>query len=130
MRNKNIHQILTYLIVLIWLINGLFCKVLNWVPRHQEIVGKILNLQHEQARLITLLIGISEVIMAVWVLSKFQQRLNAIIQMSIIATMNILEFVLVPDLLLWGRLNSLFAFLLILIIYYNEFNLKHTKSYV
>ncbi len=38
--------------------------------------------------------------------------------------MNIIEFICVPDLLLWGRLNLLFAMLFIWIIYYHEFILK------
>ncbi len=41
--------------------------------------------------------------------------------MLIVATMNGLEFSLVPDLLLWGRFNLVFALLFIGMIYYNEF---------
>jgi hypothetical protein len=63
--------------------------------------------------------------MAVWILSGTRRRLNAITQMIIIATMNTLEFILVPDLLLWGRFNALFAFLFILLIFYNEFYRKN-----
>lgn len=102
--------------------NGLFCKVLNLVPRHQEIVATILGQEH--ARLLTVAIGISEILMAVWILSGIKSRLNAIVQMGVIAVMNTLEFVLVPGLLLWGRFNALFALLLICVIYYNEFHLK------
>jgi hypothetical protein len=32
-------------------------------------------------------------------------------QIAVIAVMNTLEFLLVPDLLLWGKFNSLFALL-------------------
>ena len=38
--------------------------------------------------------------------------------------MNIVEFILVPDLLLWGKANAIFAFILILIVFYNEFYLN------
>lgn len=117
------NKILTYLIIAIWISNGLFCKVLNLVPRHQEIVAKILSLNNYHSRIITILIGISEIIMAIWVLSRFKTKLNAIVQIIIIATMNTLEFFLAPDLLLWGKLNSLFAFLFIVLIYFNEFYL-------
>jgi len=103
----------------VWIINGLFCKVLNLVPRHERIVARILG--EDYARPLTLLIGLSEVGMAVWIFSGFRRRLNAVLQMPVVAVMNILEFILVPDLLLWGKLNSLFAFLFILIIYFNEF---------
>ena len=113
------HQLLTSIIALIWLVNGLVCKVMNLVPRHQEIVARLLGNNH--ARLLTLLIGISEILMAIWILSGIRPRLNAIMQVLIIATMNTLEFIFVPDLLLWGKANACFAFLLILFICYNEF---------
>ncbi len=40
---SRLHQLLTYAIASVWLVNGLFCKVLNWVPRHQFIVARILG---------------------------------------------------------------------------------------
>ncbi len=129
MNNKTLHTVLSYFIALVWLINGLYCKVLHFVPRHQQIVASILNKEH--ARTITILIGLSEIVMAIWTLSRFKSRLNAIFQIIIIVAMNILEFILVPDLLLWGKFNLVFALLFIAMIYYNAFilntNLKHTK---
>ena len=104
------------------LLTPLICEVLNLVPRHQEIVAVILGQEH--ATILTKAIGFSEIAMAVWILSGKWPRLNAISQMVIIGTMNILEFILVPHLLLWGRLNLLFAVLLIVVIYYNEFHLR------
>jgi hypothetical protein len=122
MTKKPLHQILTFLIAAIWLVNGLICKVLNLVPRHQEIVARIMG--EEYARPLTVLIGTSEIVMAVWIISGRYARLNAITQMVVIAVMNTLEFILVPDLLLWGRFNAVFAFLLIALIYFNEFRLR------
>jgi len=118
------HKLLNYFIATVWIANGLFCKVLNLVPRHEEIVGRILNLDRPSANLITILIGFSEIGMAIWILSGLWTRLNVATQILVIATMNILEFVLVPDLLMWGKANSIFAFLFILLIYYNEFHLN------
>ena len=110
---------LTYLIVAVWLVNGFFCKVLNLVPRHQQIVAVILG--DEFSRVLTVLIGLSEVAMALWIVSRFKSRLNAVMQMGIVAAMNVLEFIVAPDLLLWGRMNAVFALLFILLVYYNEF---------
>jgi hypothetical protein len=126
MTNKAIHKFLTYCIATVWIANGLFCKVLNLVPRHQQIVGRILGIEYSQ--LLTIAIGCSEIFMAVWILSKIKTRLNAIAQIVIVATMNTLEFILVPDLLLWGKLNSLFAFIFILVVYFNEFCLNKKLS--
>lgn len=122
MKKISVYHFLNYFFCAVWLINGLFCKILNWEPRHQEIVGRILNL--ENPRFFTILIGLSEMIMAVWIVSRFKSKLNAIAQIFIIGLMNILEFILVPDLLLWGKLNIIFAFLFVLCIYYKEFILK------
>lgn len=130
MNIRLINKTLNIIIAIVWIVNGLFCKVLNLVPRHREIVGEILNLDKSSASFLTILIGVSEIIMAVWILSRIQHRLNAVAQIIIIAVMNILEFLLVPNLLLWGKLNSVFAFLFILLIYFNEFVVNKKKQNV
>jgi uncharacterized membrane protein YphA (DoxX/SURF4 family) len=128
MTRGQIHRILTYLISFVWLANGLICKVLNLVPRHEQIVSRILGNDHSQ--LLTISIGLSEMAMAIWIISGFKKRFCAMTQIVVVATMNTLEFILVPDLLLWGRFNSLFALCFILLIYSNEFLLdkKITQS--
>ncbi|MCG8321145.1 MAG: DoxX-like family protein [Cytophagales bacterium] len=122
MTDRNKHSVLTYIIAAVWLANGLLCKVLNLVPRHQQIVARILG--DDFSRPLTILIGSSEIVMAIWVLSSFKTRLNAVVQIIVVAAMNILEFILAPDLLLWGRLNSVFALLFIGLIYFNAFSLN------
>lgn len=124
---NRLHYLLKYLIASIWLINGLLCKVLGMVPRHQQIVERILQTSH--SRQIIFLIGLSEVGMALWILSGLRSRLNAVVQAFIISCMNILEFLLAPDLLLWGRLNLLFALLLIAVVIFNEFMLSPTPEF-
>lgn len=119
-------KIITYIIALVWLVNGLYCKVLNQVPRHQEIVSRILG--EEYGSFFTVAIGMAEIAMSIWVFSRIKARLNAIIQIVIIGSMNILEYFLVPDLLLWGKYNSLFAFLFIVLIYVNEFHLRKQEN--
>ncbi len=109
---------LTYLIGLVWLINGLYCKVLNQVPRHQDIVGRILG--EDYGPTLTVLIGISEIVMAVWVFTRYRSRLSAMAQIGLVATMNVLEAILVPDLLLWGHWNLLWAITFCLIIWKNH----------
>lgn len=125
MNKKKLYQGLIYLIAAVWLVNGLLCKVLNLVPRHGQIVASILGDDH--ARLLTILIGISEVVMAVWIISGYKSRFNAMAQIVVVATMNVLEYLLVPDLLLWGKINSLFAFMFVLVVYINEFYINHPK---
>jgi len=123
--NHRRSKLLDYLIAGVWIANGLFCKVLNLVPRHQEIVARIIGNAH--AGILTRVIGFSEIAMAVWILSGFKTKLNAMTQAVVIATMNSLEFIMAPDLLLWGRFNALFAFLFILVILYNEFYFRNRQ---
>lgn len=119
MADRTRYKFITYFIASVWLVNGLYCKVLNLVPRHQEIVASILS--DEYSRFLTLIIGHAEIGMAIWILSGTRTRLNAFTQIIVIAIMNILEFLLVPNLLLWGKWNATFAFMFILLIYFNEF---------
>jgi hypothetical protein len=124
--NKSLQVGLTIIICLVWFINGLFCKILSLVPRHELIVSRILGAEY--ASILTKAIGVAEVFMVIWIVSGIKSRYCAVFQMIIIATMNVMEFVLVPDLLLFGRLNIVFAFLFIILIYSNEFIVKRTET--
>jgi hypothetical protein len=115
-----------YVTAAVWLINGLFCKVLNLVPRHEAIVSRILHTNN--ARPLTLLIGMAEIGMAAWIISGIHRRLNVVTQILIIAVMNTLEFFLAPDLLLWGKANAIFALAFIVLIYANEMQ-SNKKSF-
>ncbi len=109
---------LTIGIALVWLINGLFCKLLNLVPRHQLIVSRILG--DEYADIATKVIGVLEILMFVWIISRIKPKYCALSQITVIATMNIIEFILAPDLLLFGKINIVLAAVLIVIIFINE----------
>ncbi len=119
-------SIISYCIAAVWLVNGLVCKILNYVPRHGQIVSRILG--NNYSREITIGIGLLEILMTIWILSGIKTRINAVVQIVIIFIMNSLEYTLAPDILLWGRLNSFFALLLIVVIYYNEFHLHQSKQ--
>ncbi|WP_417799329.1 DoxX-like family protein [Tenacibaculum sp.] len=122
MNKKYLSAILIPLIVCVWLINGIFCKILNLVPRHQEIIGEIINTGY--ARELTTMIGILEIVMVIWIISNYKSRLNAITQIVIVSTMNVIEFMITSDILLWGKLNIIFAALFVFIVYVNEFKLN------
>jgi len=125
----NLNKILTTLIALVWLINGLFCKVLHLVPRHEMIVSRILGFVY--APFLTILIGFSEILMCIWIMSNIKSRWCAITQILLVATMNIIEYNFAQDLLLFGKLNLVFASIFILVVYYNEFILNadsHSKK--
>lgn len=110
--------IFTIVISLVWLINGLYCKILGMVPRHEQIVASILGATH--AHTFTICIGIAEVITAIWVLSRRWLKLCTYSQMMVVAVMNILEALLVPQLLLYGYGNLFFAVIFILIVWAHQ----------
>lgn len=126
MNVRAINRALTFCISVVWIANGLFCKVLNLVPRHSEIVARIIG--EDFSGPLTVLIGCSEIVMAMWILSGFKSRINALTQIAVVGTMNILEFVLASDLLLWGKWNALFAFMFVIIVYFNEFYLNKKQG--
>lgn len=112
-----LHKIISIIIALVWLINGLVCKLLNLVPRHEQIVARILDTEH--SRIITVLIGIAEIGMAVWILTGYKPKWSAWLQITVVMVMNILETLLAPDLLLWGRWNMLFALFFVSLVYFH-----------
>jgi hypothetical protein len=121
-----IHRILTILVSLVWLINGLFAKVIGLVPRHQQIVERILG--SDNSFLAVKVIGVLEICMFLWVISKKFSRLCSITQIVIVMTMNIMEFIIAPDLLLFGKLNIIIALIFVTVIYLNEFIIKPKEN--
>lgn len=112
-------RLLAYALAAVWLANGLLCKVLHLVPRHEAIVARILGPAY--AAPLTRVIGLAEIGMAIWVVSGRYIRLNAAAQIGLVASMNVLEFFLAPDLLLWKQLNIVFAGMLVAVVYYYGF---------
>jgi hypothetical protein len=119
-------RLLTIVTGLVWLVSGLVCKVLNVVPRHQQIVARILG--EDYSWLLTKAIGFSEMLVFVWIVSGIQSRWCTIFQIVIVCVMNVIEFVGAPDLLLFGRWNALFAFLFVTVVFANEFLLNKQIS--
>jgi len=118
---------ITCVLAFVWLVNGLYCKIFHRVPRHQQIVERIMG--NNYAEQITILIGVGEVGLAIWIISGRLSRLVAITQMILIALMNVIEFFIAPDLLLFGKLNILVASLFIGIIYYNEWRIIKKQNF-
>ena len=118
MSPTSVHRLVTLAIAAVWIGFGLFAKVLGLVPRHEEIVGRILG--EAWAGPITVAIGAGEVLLGLWVASAVWSRLCAIVQIALLAGMNLLEIALAPDLLLWGPLNGLFAAALAGVVWFNQ----------
>lgn len=83
---------------LVWLAFGLLAKVLDGVPRHRAIVARVVGV--EWAATLTLLVGVFEVLLAVWILSRRLPRWCAAAQTALLLSMNTLELWKARDLLL------------------------------
>jgi len=93
--------LLRYTIASVWIFMGLFSKVLDMVPRHRMIVGRVLG--DDVAYAVTALIGALEILIAIWVASGIKPRWCALAQTAALVFMNAFELTLAPDLLLLGR---------------------------
>ncbi len=129
--NATLKTIFTIGIVLVWFVNGFFCKLLNLVPRHQQIVAQILGEEFlHLAGFTTKLIGISEILMVVWILSRIKPRWCAITQICIVLLMNVIEFSLVPELLLFGKTNIIIALVFVSVVFVNEFVMEKKEKII
>ena len=73
-------------------------KIFDAVPRHRLIVASLLG--EEIARPATVLIGVAEAVIGIWILSGFRPRTCAALQTVALASMNTLELYFARHLLL------------------------------
>ncbi|HET7697975.1 MAG TPA: DUF2071 domain-containing protein [Vicinamibacterales bacterium] len=96
----------------VWLIHGLYNKLLGGSPRHLAIVQSVPGLDGETGRGVLLLVGLCEVAIAGWILSKRAPRTCAAAQTGLLLSMNALELTYARDLLIWPAgllpINALF----------------------
>jgi uncharacterized membrane protein YphA (DoxX/SURF4 family) len=123
-----LYVVLTWSFATVWAVNGLYCKILDGVPRHRAIVERILGVSY--AGFFTRLIGVGEVLMAIWIVSGRWSRGSAIAQVVLVGIMNAMEFFMAPDLLLFGRINAVVACCYMVIVYLTEFVLHRQIVYL
>lgn len=116
------HWLIRGSLAAVWLVMGLLAKVLGAVPRHEEIVARVLGQEHAHA--LTQMIGIGEIGMAAWILSGILPRWCAATQIGLVLVMNAIELTLARDLLLFGAWNSVVALLFAAFLYGAVFAVK------
>ncbi|MES2476259.1 MAG: DoxX-like family protein [Verrucomicrobiota bacterium] len=92
------HKLLTIFIGSVWVFHGLYSKISNGIPRHRQIVERILG--EGIAESATLAIGLLEIGLGLWIFSGFQRRTCALMQTLALVSMNFLEILLAKDLLI------------------------------
>ena len=96
--NDCCRKLFTILIGSVWVFHGLFSKLSNGVPRHRQIVGRILG--EGIADRATLVIGILEILLGLWIFSGIRRRTCALVQTLALVSMNFLEILRARDLLI------------------------------
>jgi hypothetical protein len=85
----------------VWLVHGLYNKLLGGSPRHLAIVQSVPSLEGETGRVALMLVGACEVAIALWIVSKRAPRTCAMVQTIALLSMNIVELTYARHLLLW-----------------------------
>jgi hypothetical protein len=95
---QSVHALAQIMIGSVWVFHGLYSKILNGIPRHRLIVGKILGVT--RAPVATRAIGALEFLLGVWAFSGWQPLWCASIQTVAIVAMNTFEILLARELLI------------------------------
>jgi hypothetical protein len=92
------HTVAQIVIGSIWVFHGFYSKILDGIPRHRLIVGKILGTTN--AGVFTKVIGLLEVLLGIWAFTGWQPVGCATVQTAALVAMNTLEIVLAEELLI------------------------------
>jgi DoxX-like family len=98
LQSNAFHVVAQIFIGSVWLFHGIYSKILNGIPRHRLIVGKILGARN--AEIATRVIGLFEMLLGLWVLTGWLPIGSAMVQTAAIIAMNTLEIVLARELLI------------------------------
>ena len=85
----------------VWLVHGLYNKLLGGSPRHLAIVQSVPGLAGVAGERTLTAVGLFEVATGLWVLSGRRLRLCAAIQTVVLLSMNVVELTFARPLLLW-----------------------------
>lgn len=85
----------------VWLTHGLYNKLLGGSPRHLAIVQSVPGLSGAAGTRTLVAVGVFEVAVAIWVMSRRAPRLCAVTQTVVLLSMNALELTYARPLLLW-----------------------------
>ena len=96
--SNTFHIVAQIVIGSVWVFHGLYSKILNGIPRHRLIVGKILGVA--KAGIAIKVIGLLEMLLGFWAFTGWQPVGCAGVQTAAIVAMNTLEICLARELLI------------------------------
>jgi len=89
------------LVAAVWLVHGLYNKLLGGSPRHLAIVQSVPGLDGATGTSVLAVVGLFEVAIAVWVVSRRAPRTCAAVQTAALLAMTVVELSYAQHLLLW-----------------------------
>jgi hypothetical protein len=103
-------------IAMVWLYQGLWCKVLGGAPRHEAVIAAAPFIGPAVARAAMVAIGLVECGLAAWVVWGWRMRWAAMAQTALLVGMNAAGLVWARDLLAdpVGMILQNFAFVLLI----------------
>ena len=110
---------------LVWLLFGMWFKVLGMVPRHRLIAAVILG--EAVATPVIILVGMAEIAIALWIVSGIYPRVCAIVQSIAITTMNALELSIARELLLAPALMVVANTIFLVVVWYCALKIPTTQ---
>ena len=90
-----------HVVAAVWIVHGLYNKLLGGSPRHLAIVQAVPGLEGSIGAAVLAGVGLFEVGIAVWVLSGRAPRVCAAVQTAALLSMNAVELTYARHLLLW-----------------------------
>ena len=88
------------LVASVWLVHGLYNKLLGGSPRHLAIVQSVPGLAGAAGERVLTAVGLFEVALALWILSGWRPRRCAATQTVVLLSMNVVELTFARHLLL------------------------------
>jgi hypothetical protein len=85
----------------VWLVHGVYNKLLGASPRHLAIVQSVPGLQGAAGVRVLIAVGLAEMAIAAWMLSRRAPRWCAAVQTVLLLSMNVVELTFARPLLLW-----------------------------
>jgi uncharacterized membrane protein YphA (DoxX/SURF4 family) len=110
------NRLIRVAIALVWVYQGLWCKVLGGIPRHLDVISAVPFIGPAAGHITLIALGLLESGIAVWVLWGRWMRYAAVVQTLLLAAMNTGGLIwaarLIPDPV--GMILQNFTFLLLI----------------
>jgi uncharacterized membrane protein YphA (DoxX/SURF4 family) len=90
---ERLAKILSAAVAAVWLYHGLVNKLLHANPRHLQIVRSVPIFNDVTAPIALAIIGVCEILIALWILSGRSPQRCAAIQTAILIPMNVVEII-------------------------------------